>query len=166
MAGKEMPLPESGPRNLFVHLLNLLTLYLSAVGAVMLVWGLADYWFEDPTERFGNRGTIRTGISMLVVAFPVFLYLSAYISKMVKSGDIPARSTLRRIITFLTLFVIAVTAIVDLISILYNFLGGDLTARFGVKAFGILAITGLIYLYYLGELKSQKEPEIWTQTDA
>jgi hypothetical protein len=143
-----------------VYLLSLLTLYLSSIGAAILIWGLADRWFEDPTERFRTSGSIRTGISMLVVAFPIFLYLSSYVGRKLKSGDMPSRSTLRRVMTFVTLFIIAVTSIVDLITILYNFLGGDLTARFAVKAFGILAITGLVFLYYLGELRSQREAEV------
>lgn len=158
-----MPVPDSGPRNVFVHLLHLVTLYVSAVGAAVLIWGLADHWFEDPTQRLRTHSGIRTGISMLIVAFPVFLYLSAYIGRMVKAGDMPPRSTLRRVMTYITLFVIAVTAIVDLITILYNFLGGDLTARFAVKAFGILAITALVYLYYRGELRAQKEGASWTE---
>jgi hypothetical protein len=152
--------PESGPRNVFVYLLSLLTLYLTAIGTAVLVWGLADYWFPDPIERFRSTGGIRTGISMVVVAFPAFMYLNVYMARKLRSGELPTRSMLRRVMTFVTLFIIALTAIVDLIAILYNFLGGDLTARFAVKAFGILAITGLVFLYYLGELRSQKEADV------
>jgi hypothetical protein len=161
-----MSVPESGPRNVFVYLLSLLTLYLSAIGVAVLIWGLADYWFPDPIQRYRSNGAVRTGISMVVVAFPVFMYVSAYIARKLRSGELPARSMLRRVMTFVTLFIIAVTAIVDLITILYNFLGGDLTARFAVKAFGILAITGLVFLYYLGELRSQKESDVGSRTEA
>jgi hypothetical protein len=158
--------PGSGPRNVFLYLLNLLTLYLSAIGTGMLIWGLADHWFPDPIQRFSSTGAIRTGISMVVVAFPVFVYISAYMTRKLESGELPATSVLARVMTFATLFIIAVTAIVDLITILYNFLGGDLTARFTIKAFGILAITGLVFLYYLGELRRQKGAEGPSGTEA
>jgi hypothetical protein len=151
--------PESGPRNVFVYLLNLLTLYLSAIGAGVLIWGLADHWFPDPIQRFSSAGAIRTGISMVVVAFPVFMYVSVYMTRKLDAGELPATSVLARVMTFATLFIIAVTAIVDLIAILYTFLGGDLTARFTVKAFGILAITGLVFLYYLGEMRRLKDAQ-------
>jgi hypothetical protein len=39
--------PESGARNVFFYLLTFLTLYLSAVGLIMLTWGLGDIWFPD-----------------------------------------------------------------------------------------------------------------------
>lgn len=152
-------MPSSGPRNVFVYLLSLLTLYLSAIGTGVLIWGLADHWFPDPVQPNSSAGAIRTGISMVIVAFPVFMYMSVYMTRKLESGELPATSVLARIMTFATLFVIAITAIVDLITILYNFLGGDLTARFTVKAFGILAITGLVFLYYLGELRRQKGAE-------
>jgi hypothetical protein len=148
---------ENGPRNVFLHLLTVLCLYISAIGAAVAIWGLADFWFPDPTDRYWTRDGIRTGVSMLVVAFPLFLFLSRKTQQMMSSGQLKARSTLARVMTYVTLFLIAVTSIVDLITIIYNFLGGDLTARFAVKGFGILAVTGLIFAYYLGELRSLKE---------
>ncbi|HYN99648.1 MAG TPA: DUF5671 domain-containing protein [Actinomycetota bacterium] len=152
-------MPDHGPRNVFVYLLNFLTLYLSALGAALVIWGLADHWFEDPLDTYVSDGPIRTGIAMLVVAFPVFLYLNRSIATSVRSGEMDERSMVKKVLTYLTLFVLAITTIIDLISVIYVFLGGDLTARFAVRGVGILLIAGLVFLYYLSDLKEPKEAE-------
>ncbi len=149
-------MPDNGPRNVFVYLLNFLTLYLSALGAAMLTWGLADHWFPDPLDGSVGNGPIRTGIAMLVVAFPLFLYLNVYVRNQLETGEPPDRSLIKRILTYLTLFIIAITTIIDLITVIYYFLGGDLTARFAVRGIGILMIAGFVFLYYLGDLREPK----------
>ena len=150
-------MPDHGPRNVFVYLLNFLTLYLSALGAALVIWGLADHWFEDPLDTYVSDGPIRTGIAMLVVAFPVFLYLNRSIGRSLRDGEMDERSMVKKVLTYLTLFLLAITTIIDLISVIYVFLGGDLTARFAVRGVGILMIAGLVYLYYLSDLKEPKE---------
>lgn len=154
----EKAVPDSGPRSVFVYLLNFLTLYLSALGAALLTWGLADHWFQDPLDTYVSNGPIRFGISMLVVAFPLFLYLNRLIGRSIETGEVSERSMVKKVLSYLTLFLIAITVIVDLITVIYTFLGGDLTARFAVRGAGILLIAGLVFLYYLTDLKEPKEP--------
>ena len=149
-------MPENGPRNVFVYLLTFLTLYLSALGAAMLIWGLADHWFRDPLDTYVSNGPIRSGIAMLVVAFPLFVYMNVVIRRSVEAGEPGGRSLVKRVLTYLTLFLIAITAIIDLISVIYTFLGGDLTARFAVRGLGILMIAGFVFLYYLNDLREPK----------
>jgi hypothetical protein len=151
--------PDNGPRNVFVYLLNFLTLYLSAFGAGLLTWGLADHWFQDPLETYVSRGPIRSGIAMLVVAFPLFLYLNRLIDRTVETPEVTERSMLKKVLTYLTLFLLAITTIIDLITVIYFFLGGDLTARFAVRGIGILMIAGFVFFYYLSDLK---EPKVLT----
>ncbi|MEX0789493.1 MAG: DUF5671 domain-containing protein [Actinomycetota bacterium] len=152
-------MPDNGPRNVFVYLLNFLTLYLSAIGASLLTWGLADHWFEDPLDTYGaGSGPIRSGIAMLLVAFPVFLYLNRLLGRSAGAGEMSEQSMVKKVLTYLTLFLIAITAIIDLIAVIYVFLGGDLTARFAVRGGGILMIAGFVYAYYLTALKGPGEP--------
>ncbi|CAN5882216.1 hypothetical protein BH23ACT12_BH23ACT12_06520 [soil metagenome] len=149
-------MPDLGPRNVFVYLLNFLTLYLSAIGAALLTWGLADHWFEDPLDTYVGAGPIRSGIAMLVVAFPLFLYMNRLIGRSVGAGEMSERSMVKKVLTYITLFVLAITSIVDLIMIIYYFLGGDLTGRFAVRGVGILMIAGFVFMYYLSELREPK----------
>jgi hypothetical protein len=147
--------PESGARNAFFYLLTFLTLYLSAIGTIMLTWGLGDVWFPDRLDYSDGAEQVRSGIAMVVVAFPAFMYLAAYLRRNIAPSEIGDRSLLRRILVYLTLFIVSMTAIVDVITLIYNFLGGDLTGRFLVRAGGILLVAGLVFLYYLHDLKSR-----------
>lgn len=151
-------MPYSGPRSVFYYVVSFLTLYLSAIGAAILSVGLADHWFEDPLETYAYAsGPIRTGIAMLVVAYPTFLFLNIKMRRRVLSGDLPERSAVKRVLTYITLFVIALTTIIDLITLIYQFLGGELTARFATQGIAILVIAGFVFLYYLGDLRETKD---------
>lgn len=143
------------PRDIFTYLLAAATLYITASGVLMLVWGLAEYWFPDPLRGFGYSpmdGGVRVGISMAVVAFPIFVYLSMLVRRWVRAGSIQPDAPLRVGFIYFNLFVVAVTTLITLIATVNSFLGGDLTPRFLVRAGGVLAVAGLVYLYYRGEL--------------
>lgn len=150
-------MPESGARNVFFYLLTFLTLYLSAVGLIILTWGLGDVWLPDRLDYADGGEAVRTGIAMVVVAFPAFMYLAGYVRRNIAPTERSERSLIRRVLIYLTLFIVSITAIVDVIALIYNFLGGDLTGRFAVRAGGILLVIGLVFLYYIGDLRS-KEP--------
>lgn len=146
----------NGPRDVFVFTLNFVALYISVIGSIVLAWGLADYLFVD-RSNYGSSNAVRVAISMVIIAFPVFMYLTWLISKKQASGEMPKDSTLVKVLSYVTLFVVAITAIVDLITILYNFLGGDLTAEFALKSLSLLAIVVLVFAYFRSNLQEQKQ---------
>src|SRR5271155_782978 len=53
---------------------------------------------------------------------------------------------------YLTLFLAGLLIVGDLVSLIYKFLGGDLTARFVLKVASIFIVAGAIFRYYLLEL--------------
>jgi hypothetical protein len=73
----------------------------------------------------------------------------------VRSRGHPEKSELsiRRWLLYLTLFLAALLIIGDLIAMVYNFMGGDLTARFVLKVSAILVVAGAIFGYYRYELR-------------
>jgi len=149
------------PKAVFLYLLAAATLYISAIGVLVLIWGLAEYWFPDPYAGFDygqDGGAVRGGVSMATVAFPIFVYLSLLVRRKVKSGEIEARATFRTGFLYFNLFLIAVTVLVTMMVTVHAFLNGDLTPRFLVRAGGVLAIVGLVYLYYRSELETASGP--------
>jgi amino acid transporter len=62
---------------------------------------------------------------------------------------------MRRWLIYFTLFIAAITIVVDLIIFVYNFLNGDLTIQFFLKVLTVLMIAGAVFGYYLWELKRQ-----------
>lgn len=145
-----------GPRDVFFFTLNFVALYISVIGSIILAWGLADYLFED-RSNYGSSEAVRVAISMVIISFPIFMYLTSLISKKQASGEMPKDSILVKVLSYITLFVVAITAIVDLITILYNFLGGDLTAEFALKSLSLLAIVVLVFAYFRSNLQEQKQ---------
>ncbi len=143
------------PKDVFLHLLAAATLYISAIGVLVLIWGLAEYWFPDPLRTFDSgpdSGAVRGGVSMAIVAFPIFLYLSLMIRRRIRSGELDALATLRTGFIYVNLFVVTVATLITLMVTVSAFLSGDLTPRFLIRAGGVLGITGLVYLYYRSEL--------------
>lgn len=136
------------PKDIFLHLLAAATLYISAIGVLVLIWGLAEYWFPDEFETFNSGadgGAVRGGVSMAIVAFPIFVYLSVLIRRRIKS---------RTAFVYVNLFLVTVVSLITLMVTVNALLAGDLTPRFLVRAGGVLGIVGLIYLYYRSELQA------------
>ena len=146
----------NGPRDVFVFTLNFVALYISVIGSIVLAWGLADYLFQEKSN-YGSSDAVRVAISMVVISFPIFMYLTSLISKKQGLGEMPKDSMLVKVLSYITLFVVAITAIIDLITILYNFLGGDLTAEVALKSLSLLAIVVLVFAYFRSNLQEQKQ---------
>ncbi len=146
----------NGPRDVFVFTLNFVALYISVIGSIVLAWGLADYLFQEKSN-YGSSDAVRVAISMVVISFPIFMYLTSLISKKQALGQMPKDSMLVKVLSYITLFVVAITAIIDLITILYNFLGGDLTAEVALKSLSLLAIVVLVFAYFRSNLQEQKQ---------
>ena len=69
-------------------------------------------------------------------------------------------SRVRRNLTYVTLFIASLVLIGDFISLVYNFLGGELTQRFVFKVLTVGLIAGSIFVYYLLDLRAdEREPE-------
>jgi hypothetical protein len=62
-------------------------------------------------------------------------------------------SPVRRWLTYLTLFVATCVLIGDFMSLVYSFLGGELTVRFVLKVLTVGVIAGTGFWYYLSDLR-------------
>ena len=94
--------------------------------------------------------------SSVVVAFPIFLFLSRGIYRELARNPIKRLSAVRRWLTYLTLFVTAGFLIGDLTTLVYNALGGELTIRFVLKVLIVGAIAGTIFGFYLWDLRGEE----------
>jgi hypothetical protein len=144
------------PRDLFLHLLAIVTLYWSAVSFVTLLWQYIDYFFPDALNYFyyaGFTGAIRFAVSSLIIVFPVFILISWYLNKIYRKEAEVRESKIRKWLIYLTLFITSLFIIGDLIAIINTFLGGEITIRFILKALSILLVAGVIFGYYLDDVR-------------
>ena len=160
------PIPVPRPRaylsarEAFLYLVLFSTLYLSAYHLGSLLFDFINRAFPDPTVRYYGRplvDSMRWSISSLIIAFPIFLFVSHRVSRELTRNPVKRLSAIRRWLTYLTLFVAAGVLIGDLITLVDNVLGGELTIRFSLKVIIVATIAGTIFAYYLWDLRSEEK---------
>src|SRR5581483_8672586 len=150
----------SGPREVFFHLLLIITLYMSVVSGITLLFQYVNVWFPAVLSfyRPGIFSAIRWASSVLLVAFPVFLGVSWQLEKDFTAAPATRDLRIRKWLVYLTLFIAALTIITDLIVLIYTFYGGEITTRFILKVLVVLAVAGMVFGYYLWDLRRGTRP--------
>ncbi|MBM3206247.1 MAG: APC family permease [Candidatus Staskawiczbacteria bacterium] len=147
------------PRDVFLHLLVIVTLYWSAISFVTLCWQYVNYFFADALDYgytyAGFSGPIRFAVSSLIIVFPIFLLVSWFLNKIYSKESQVRESKVRKWLIYLTLFVASLVIIGDLISVINTFLGGEITVRFILKALSILVVALVIFWYYLDDVRRE-----------
>lgn len=160
-----VPVPKRKPymsaREAFMYLVLFLTLYISAVSFGTLLFQFIIRAYPDvvqgPYYYDGTAETIRWSTSSLVIAFPVFLWVSWLLQKAIKRDPDKRGSKIRKWLTYVTLFVAAGVIIGDLITLVFNLLGGEITTRFMLKVLTVGGIAGSIFGYYLWDLRKEEK---------
>lgn len=153
------PKPYLSAREAFMYVVLFSTLYVSAFNLGNLLFDYIDQYFPDPAMGAYagfTRASIRWSLSSLIVAFPLFLYVSGFVGRAIRTDARKRGSMIRYQLTYVTLFLAGSCLIGDVITLIYNFLGGELTVRFVLKVLTIGAITGPIFGYYLWDLRQDE----------
>jgi hypothetical protein len=147
------------PKDVFLHLLSAATLYLSVVSFITLWWQYINFAFPDKLNVLGAGSSVYNPIlwatSALAVGFPVFVLISWILGREFKIEPAKRETRVRKWLWYLTLFISAVTIIIDLVTLVYNFLRGDLTTQFFLKLMVILVVTAAVFGYYLWDLRTR-----------
>jgi hypothetical protein len=157
------PVPSVSARDAFMYVVMFTTLILSGYNLGALLFEFINRAFPDPGARDFSQSTIeatRWYLSSLIVAAPVFLYVAWLVGRDIRREPTKRTSKVRRQLTYITLFIASCVLIGDFISVVYNFLGGELTIRFVLKVLTVALIAGTAFGYYLMELRhDEAEPE-------
>lgn len=156
------PRPSLDARDAFLYLLLFATLYTAAYNLGQLVFLLIDQAWPDPAFSDHSHGqfmrsAMRFSIASLIVATPVFLYLSGLTSREVRTDPAKRNSKVRRWLTYLTLFIASAVLIGDVIALVYNLLSGELTLRFILKMLTIAVIAGATFVFYLRDIRADEQ---------
>lgn len=157
-----LPAGRNTPRDVFLHLLAVVTLYWSAVSFVTLLWQYINKFFPDVLDYFpaGFNEPMRMSIASLLIVFPVFLAVSWYLNKIYSKEEIVRESKIRKWLIYLTLFIASLVIIGDLVTVINTFLNGEIKARFILKALSIIFVAGIIFWYYLDDVRKEKPTEL------
>ncbi len=97
--------------------------------------------------------SMRMAIASLMVMFPVYLAISWYISKDIEKFSFKKDILVRKIMIYVALFVTVLTLIGTLVSLIYTYLGGELSVRFELKALSVFVVALAVFAYYLYSLR-------------
>ncbi len=161
----DMPVPTppdvGSAREAFLHLLSFVCLYITLFSVVFLYftcfdWLLPDAAF-DPRLAVTDWSGVRWQIAMIIVAFPVFFWVTKIIMKDLVAHPDKARSGVRRWLTYLTLLATAMALIGDAVTLVWYLLEGEITLRFILKVLLVLVAAGLTFVYYIMSLRPIEE---------
>lgn len=145
---------KAAPRDVFLHLLSVGTLYVSAVSLIALLFQYVNRFLPDPLSyEYGIGDALRRSIATIIIVFPVYVLTAWYFHKEEASQPERREIKIRKWLVHLTLFVSAITVIVDLVTLVYKFLGGELSPRFALKVLAVLVVAAGVFWYYLWDLK-------------
>jgi len=155
----ENKISKTEPKDVFIHLLAIIALYASATAFLVMLFQYINVLIPDPLMRGlyqlqSYYSSIRWSISSLIVIFPVYVWAGYYLNKIYFLEPEKRNLRIRKWLLNFTVFAAALIIIGDLVALIYNFLGGDITARFVLKIAAVFFIAASVFFYYFWELKS------------
>ncbi len=133
-------------------------LYYIVVDFLILLFQIIERAFPDILQNnyydFWS-GSIRWAIASLIIAYPVMVLLNWLLRCDWRLTPENRQNAFRRWLSYLTIFLTGGALLGDLVSVLYYFLGGEITSRFIFKVLAVALTSGLVFSYFLYELRRQ-----------
>ncbi len=152
-------------KHFVLQLGSLVSLYLLVTFLLILLFGIINLCYPDAAEGYwaveSAASQVRIGIAVVIVFFPTYLILTRIVNKTRRQEGGGAYLGLTKWLIYLSLLVGGVAILVDLVVVINTFLEGELTQRFILKAFAVLAIIGAAVHYYVLDAKG-----FWLKNEA
>lgn len=148
-------IPKTTPKDFFLHIGIIGTLYVSVVSFITLWFRIIDAQFADPLSYVDPYSTgISLAIASLIVIFPAFLVLSWMVHKDEARHPEKRNIKIRKWLIFLTVFLAGGAILIDLITLLFTFLSGQaVTVAFIWKVAVVLIVAVSVFTYYTYKIR-------------
>jgi uncharacterized membrane protein len=155
------PTKRVSPKDVFLHLLAIITLYASAISFVNLIFAFINLKFSDTLNggyyySENIYSSVRLAVATLIVVFPTYAITTRFLNKEYLANPEKRNLRIRKWLVYFTLFATGLIAIGDVITLIYNLLNGDITSHFILKVMTILFVTSSIFYYYFMDLKKYR----------
>ena len=140
----------------FYYLLSLVALVFVSISVGMIAFGIISQTVADTLALniYGDYNSqFRFAISALLIATPIFFIINRLINRGLQTKELDQESGIRRWLTYFILLVSSVTVLGIFISVINNFLNGELTLSFILKALTMLIISGSVFSFYLYDIR-------------
>ena len=135
------------PKHFVLQLGALISLYLSVIFLLVMVFGAINLAFPDAAngiwEVNSSNDMVRIGVAMTVVFFPVYLLLTRAVNNFRRQNK-AERHILTKWLIYLSLLLGGGALLIDLVVVIMAFLEGEITERFILKALAVL-VACLLY---------------------
>lgn len=147
------------PKDVFLHLFNIFTFYLSVIAFITLWVQYINKLFPDALNYYYTNisDTVSWASAALLITIPFFIASCWLLEKDNKKFPEKRDFQLRKWLLYFTLFLAGITFVIDLITFVMYFFRGELTTRFFLKVLVVLLVAGAVFAYYLWELKRQEK---------
>ena len=161
----DFPIPVPRPRpylsasEVFLYLVMFAALYVAIYCLGSLLFNFIDHSFPDPAHERNWRNftdAVRWNVSSLIISFPLFLITFRATCKAVAAKPDRRGSRPRKWLTYLTLFLSLCVIAGDMITLIYNVLGGELSIRFVLKVATIAILAGGVFAYFLTDIRKDE----------
>ena len=151
-----MSAKSTGPKDIFLELWVMGSLYLSATFIITLLFQYVNYFFVDVANPYSfSQATVRWTVATLVAILPTHIFALRLREKEYLAEPQKREHKFRKLLIYLTLFIAAIACVVDLATLVYFFLNGELSVRFLLKVLAVALVAGGVFWYYLKDLKRE-----------
>jgi hypothetical protein len=153
-------------KDFFLQLGAVVSFYASVIALITLLFEAINYAYPKVTGAYYYYfPSISLQVATLIVAFPLFIFLSWMLQKSYQAEPLLRESLVRRWLAYITVFIAGAVVAGDLITVIYMYLDGqELTTGFLLKVLALLVIAGGVFLYYLREIRNviaSGERNVW-----
>lgn len=137
--------------DVFIYLGIGISLVVSVYNLLQILFTAIDRKFVDVLSSSYvdiYNSDVRMAVALLVVMYPLYVFLSWYVAKDIAKFLYKRDLTIRKIMIYITIFVTVCSLIGTLVSIIYTYLGGELSVRFAYKAVSVFVVSLGVFGYY------------------
>jgi len=145
------PQPQASGQEAVLYGLMFVALLTITYNLVQLGFDLIEAWLPDPLRgghSFGNAGSMRWSIAVLIVALPVFLWLDRRAARGLVRDPGQRRTPLRQKFGALTLFLSTLALLGAAVAVVYAGLTGVVTAQFMAKVALVVVMALLVIAWF------------------
>ncbi len=147
---------KTSPKDIFLQLLSIVTLYGSAAAILTLFFQYINLYVPDLLS-YGSvesaRQAIRFAVSSLIIVFPVYLWVMRFLENTYVAEPERKEIRIRKWLVYFTLFAAGLIIMGDLVALVNSFLNGELTTRFLLKILSVFLLAGAVFWYYYWDMK-------------
>ncbi len=145
------------PKKFILQLGSLIALYISVTSLLILIFNVTNLRFPDEASYYWEsenaREAVRNSIAMLIVFFPtyfIFTRLSNQDRRKYSQGEY---TSFAKWLVYISILGGILILLADMVALIIYFLNGEITTRFAVKVFALLAVVGATLHYYILDVR-------------